>query len=379
MKSKILMALGCSALVLLVLVAAAVHQSQEATTDQAGSLRVVPHGEMSLARAAHKATTLTDGRILITGGCSENGCTGMIPTAEIYDPVARTFRAAAAMSEPRGNHSAVALIDGRVLVAGGWSGRHTTASAEIYDPRTDRWTPVADMGETRGSPTATLLQDGRVLLVGGTRDMTPLASAEIFDPATATFSAVAPMSTPRASHASVVLSDGRVLVTGGSPRRRAAPLPSVEIFDPITNEFRPTGPMEIPRYKHAAVLRSDGKVVVIGGSDERDGHGLHRSTEIYDPEAGTFAPGPEMHRGRFKIPDAVVVLPSGALLVAGGDANAELLQPDSGVFTLLEGRMSGVQAFATGNLLPSGEVLVLGGYGNEVRPSAAAWLVRGGR
>ncbi len=38
--------------------------------------------------------------------------------------------------------------------------------------------------------------------------------------------------------------------------------------------------------------------------------------------------------------------------------------------------MSGPQEFATASLLDNGEILVLGGYDEQIRTSASAWLVR---
>ncbi len=182
------------------------------------------------------------------------------------------------------------------------------------------------------------------------------------------------MRTPRGSHVAITLDDGRVLVAGGH-RARGEILRSAEVFDPATGEFRPTGDMAAPRHKHAAAPLADGRVLIIGGSDARDYRGRYMSTEIYDPETGEFAPGPDMRWRRHKIRDAVAVLPSGAVLVAGGAARAELLDPADGVFVPVDGELSGPQMFATATLLPTGDVLVLGGYDDRIRSSDSAWLV----
>lgn len=83
-------------------------------------------------------------------------------------------------------HSATALPDGRVLIAGGYDALTSAAcpidqpegsrcfvlsasdEALVYEPSTGDFFPVAgDMIEARGGHTATALPDGRVLLAGG--------------------------------------------------------------------------------------------------------------------------------------------------------------------------------------------------------------------
>lgn len=171
------------------------------------------------------------------------------------------------------------------------------------------------------------------------------------------------------------LADGRVLVTGGQ-NPQGEILRSAEIFDPITGEFQPTGDMAVARVKHAAALMGDGRVLIIGGSDIRGYRARFTSTEIYDPATGAFSSGPDMRWGRHKLRDAVVVLPSGAVLVAGGAAHPEIFDPADQIFVPAEGELSGPQMFATSTLLPTGHVLVLGGYDDRSRSSASAWLVR---
>lgn len=344
-------------------------------TGRTAPLRVVRHGEMAAARAAHQATLLSGGRVLVTGGCGGQGCESALSSAELYDPEARAFRSAPAMGTARASHAAVALRDGRVLVAGGWTGRSATAGLELYEPARNRFVPAGRMSAARMGPAAVVLRDGRVLLAGGEGgDMVPLALAEVYDPATSTVSAVGPMGTPRTAHAAVALADGRVLVVGGH-RSRGEVLRSAELFDPATGKFTPTGEMSVPRHKLAAVRLPDGKVLVVGGSDARDHRGRHTGTEIYDPATGKFTPGPEMRWARHKLTDAVAVLPSGAVLVAGGAARPELFDPSARAILPVEGELDGAQMFATATLLRTGGVLVLGGYDERVRSSAGAWLV----
>jgi hypothetical protein len=346
----------------------------------ATDLVVVPHGSMTASRAVHQATPLLNGELLVTGGCSAQGCTTPQRGAEVYDPVLRTLRASAPLLVERVGHAAVALADGRVLVVGGWTiDRGTTATAEVRDPETGEWTMVGNMAHARGGPILSLLPDGLVLVTGGNREMTPIAEVEVFDPLTATFAAVAAMATPRAEHAAVSLQDGRVLVTGGHAVRRGRALRSAEIYDPATGTFMPTGDMRAPRTKHAAVLLADGRVLIVGGSDHgQDRVGMHRSTEIFDPATGRFEAGPDMHYARHKVRDAVVALPDGTVVVAGYAPEAELYDPRSGTFGLLPGRFDGAPAFATASLLESGDILVLGGYDDRIRPLRSAWLVTAG-
>ena len=64
--------------------------------------------------------------------------------------------------------TATLLNDGRVLIAGGFSGASgVTAAAELFDPASDRFMDTGNMHIAREFFTATLMSDGRVLMVGG--------------------------------------------------------------------------------------------------------------------------------------------------------------------------------------------------------------------
>jgi hypothetical protein len=97
----------------------------------------------------------------------------------------RRFRGA--ITAPRDIHTATLLADGTVLIAGGgdgWYGAATLAGAEIYDSESGTFRDAGSMSAMRSGHTATRLLDGRVLLVGGFQywPARVLASAEVFEP-----------------------------------------------------------------------------------------------------------------------------------------------------------------------------------------------------
>src|SRR4051812_36605541 len=71
-----------------------------------------PAGSMAVARDAHVAVALVDGRVLVAGGYTPQGLSS---SAEIHDPATGLFSAAAPLAVPRGGAAAARLLDGRVL------------------------------------------------------------------------------------------------------------------------------------------------------------------------------------------------------------------------------------------------------------------------
>jgi Kelch motif len=326
-------------------------------------------GSMATPRAAHVAAALPTGDVLVAGGCTTSGCEGETASAEIYRAGPRRFVAAAPMTRPRSGHVAVALRDGRVLVLGGWSRGRPSASAELYLPRANRWVATGSLSTARGAPTATRLQDGRVLVVGGTDGTRMLRSAELYDPRRGRFVPAGRLAVARAAHAAALLRDGRVLVVGGS--NESGVQATAEAWSPRTRRFAPAGRMAKPRHKHAAVTLADGRVLVVGGSDDRDFRGRYDSAELW--RAGRFTATGRMAHQRFKLPDAVVALRSGDVLVAGGATHVERYNSNSGRFG---GRLplGDALAFSTATELKGGYVLIAGGYDDSIRPTAHAWF-----
>jgi hypothetical protein len=244
----------------------------------------------------------------------------------------------------------------------------------LYDPATGKFTVIAKMTARRGRLSATLLADDDVLIAGGEeRDNESLASAEIFHAKTLSFQPTGSMHHARVSHTATLLKDGRVLVAGGYGDSVAS---SAELYDPKSGAFTETGSLGTARCKHTAGLLPDGRALIAGGSNSRGWDTSLNSAEIYDPRTGKFTVASSMNDSRFKLPDEAVQLQDGKLLIAGGSREMEVFDPASGKFLVVAGQMNDKWHYLSETKLRDGRVLLAGGYANNDRATAEAWIYR---
>ncbi len=331
--------------------------------------QLIPTGNTAVARFSHTATLLRSGKVLIAGGMTRNGV--WLDSAELYDPSSGRFVPASRLHAQRAGATATLLPSGKVLIAGGSDGSgKSLTSAELYDPDTGSFSVTGNLNGPRASAIAVLLKTGKVLIAGGNAadDDDQLTTAELYDPATGLFSFTGSMHGRRSAFTAVALKDGRVLLAGGLsgghyPYHEVEA--TAEIYDPETGRFTETGSMEFPRYKQGAALLPDGKVLVAGGSYENGRQITYSSTEIFDPRAGRFSPGPRMKFPRYKLLSGIVALDDGRILLAGGAERPEVYDPAYDVFTVLSGEPLDGFLFSTATLLRDGRVLLVDGYGHH--------------
>lgn len=289
-------------------------------------------GSLVTARSAHSTTLLADGTVLIVGGLTRTVRPSDMAPSERYDPVTGTWSPASESSPARAAHSATRLADGRVLVAGGYTERGQTfasaATAEIYDPIAHTWTSTTPMNDARDSHQAVLLRDGRVLVIGGTVSTgdgtyAGLALCEIFDPHSGTWTATGSMARPRWNNTATVLADGAVLVTGGGWSGMVAGWVynthgdwTTERFDPATGIWTRDDDLSCVRVWHRAVPLHDGRVLIVGGGNGPAMRVGYRSCALYDPHTRSWRPAAGLHTGRWGF--AAVALADGRVLVSGG-------------------------------------------------------------
>jgi hypothetical protein len=258
-------------------------------------------------RFASSAALLADGRVLVAGGLEYGNNTVVASTtAQIYDPVSKSFSDTGALVAGSSRAKATLLGDGTVLLAGGNDASFREFGGQgvlpqVYDPGTGTFTGVLGHVPRPGVAVATL-PDGKALLVGQMDLRADAAAAALFDPATLRFTDVGPTAY-RESATITVLKDGRALIAAGGTS-------SAEIYDPSARTFTRAADLLVPRKGHTATLLADGRVLFLGGT--ADGS---NSVEIYDPATGGKA-APDLVYARSG--HTASLLATGQLFILGG-------------------------------------------------------------
>lgn len=259
---------------------------------------------MKVGRASHTATLLdNDSVVLIVGGT--DGFNGYA-TMEIFDPELQTFTIVEnELLRKRFDQTAnIVEIEGksRVLITSGFDGFQTIPYAVFYNPADETLSDFSGNQELenpltigRLAHTSTSLADGRVLIAGGFSGTSESGKAtdicEIFNAsAQEPFSVIDSLDQARSGHAAVRLDDERVLLIGGIDETLEI-LDSVEIFDPLSDTFSPFKSLFNQRTVPAATLLQDGSVLVSGGNSSSNLFDpMPVSTaELYDPVTESFS------------------------------------------------------------------------------------------
>ena len=268
--------------------------------------------------------------------------------------------------------TATLLVDGRVLVAGGYDYPSPTRSvpqykkqAWLYQPDTNSFVPAGEMKLARARHTASLLPDGRVLIAGGEDDSNTHASTELFDPkqpVASAWSAGPDLPGSRAGHVAVALSDGQILLAGGKSWPDI--LGSFVIYKPSTNSFQsPAFGMSKGRATMATTLLQNGKVLLAGGDDGSSA--FCNIMETFDPGSGAVTLLKATMSDK-KNSALAFTLPSGKVLITAGYAFAypprdDLFDPAADTVTAVNHPNGSARGSAAARLA-DGRVIVAGGF-----------------
>lgn len=323
---------------------------------------------MPIRRAAHTATVLPDGRIVVFGGYQlRDPGRDVTDSVGIYDSVTDTWTDGGRLNFSRAFHTATLLLDGRILVAGGVVGptvfSEALREAEIYDLTTRRSTLAGMMPNPRRDFQATRLFDGRVLVSGGYDPVADrfLSSCALFDPRDRTWTPTGSMMLQRARHTATLLLDGTVLVAGGLPTVRT------ELYDPMTGRWSNAGNLLENNERMSATLVDDGTVWITGGRFARD----DLEGQYYDPVD---------HVWHFTVPpirrrydqNSVLLFGNRILLAAGTVADTTSIPSATAAYVSVNDRrmialpaLSYPRFFHTTSSLPDGRAVVIGGNGTQ--------------
>jgi hypothetical protein len=189
-------------------------------------------GLMSDPRFDHSATLLPNGKVLVVGGRSvETLGQGTIwASADLYDPGPGTWSITGSMAAVRQLHTASSLADGKVLVTAGLGPGYLTRT-EIYDPVAGTWSVTGDLSVGRAFHSATSLASGRVIVVGGRGYAGTLPGAELYDPVSGVWSATGSPQDARDMHTATSLSGGRAVLIASGWRVPSGNVGSAERYD----------------------------------------------------------------------------------------------------------------------------------------------------
>ncbi|MEJ7728420.1 MAG: kelch repeat-containing protein [Polyangiaceae bacterium] len=151
----------------------------------------------------------------------------------------------------------------------------------------------------------------------------PIAYPALLDPA---WDATDAMADWRFWHSATTLLDGRALVVGGQS------VESTELYDPETGTFASAGVLpQGDRFHHTATRLPDGRVLVAGGAPCPDvGGAAAGGGALYDPVAGTWTLAGPLALARWG--HSATLLPDGRAMVATGETLGDLGTPTCEVF-----------------------------------------------
>ncbi len=252
-------------------------------------------GAMVERRTEAAWTVTVDGRILASGGSPQ-------ATSEWFDSRSRTFKKGPALVHPRSGHRALRLKDGRVLLLGGTD---LPRPAEVSDVAVTGFQALPGNVPFSLGAEAVELVDGKVLMVDGAS-----GKAWVWDGKKAPSSAGA-LSRRRVLFRLTALPDGKVLISGGLPegKPQTAPLP-LELGNPKRGLWSALKAPVQPRARHHATLLADGTVLLWGGHGADPKIGTSELERV-DPAKDKVAGAGSLHTGWGVMP---------AVASAGGEA-----------------------------------------------------------
>ena len=268
---------------------------------------------------------LSDGRVMVVGGYGESANTIGIANAEIFDPATLKWTAVPNMKYRRWYPNATTLSDGRILVTAGWqTSAHTNAGiSEIYDPVGNSWTSLTNANNPFETyPFLYLLPDGRVLHIGGSEYAT---DTDVLDLATATWTVVDPTIVDGGS-ATMYLPNKFMKAGSASDSQEVGASSNTTFVLDMTQSspaWQQTPSMAYPRTFLNLTMLPDGTVLATGGETDKNGGNIANAVyaaELWSPQTQTWSTMASMRTPR-EYHGTALLLPDGRVLESGMGAD----------------------------------------------------------
>ena len=251
--------------------------------------------------------------------------------------------------------TAVALLDGKIYLIGGFTPKGISDRVEAWDPESNTWLIKSPLPRPLHHTSATVV-DNKLYVIGGFFSglWTPVNTVYEYDPAQDKWTTKAPMPTARGALAAGAV-DGKIYAIGGAHRKffRLVNTAANEVYDPKRNVWEKLPPVPTPRDHHTISVHN-GLVHVIGGRVNVSYANNLSAHEVYDPKSATWTTHPPLPTKRSGITSQVL---NGKIHVFGGEAT-------EGTFTENEAYDPATQKWTTMAPMLSG----LHGLGSAVDP-----------
>src|SRR6185312_11831943 len=196
----------------------------------------------------HVGIVSTGGFIYLVGGVT-SWPQPSVTNFDRYDPAANSWASMAPLPVARGA-TGVAVIDGKIYVAGGLEAAVSVNDFTVYDPGSNSWLALPNMPTARDHLIAAPL-NGKLYAIGGRingQTCAPMNVVEIYDPVANTWTTGPPMLNARAGHA-YGMANGHIQVFGGEGNSvDCGTIAASEDFDPATNTWTTLPNMPTPRH-----------------------------------------------------------------------------------------------------------------------------------
>ncbi|TGL09531.1 kelch-like protein [Leptospira bouyouniensis] len=301
---------------------------------------------MNIARRSCVGMELDDGRKMVLGGRAKSGVlingNGTLSSTEYYNSISKEFTIGTDMIYRRQEFAIVKLLDGRLLVSGGFGGKvgspsnESLKSIEIFDPVTSTWTEGPSLVTPRQLHKMTLLPNGDVLVVGGLTPFSPFQSVAMVelihvtaDTGLMTVETIGNLVNSRGKQAQILSSNtGKVVIIGGERSDVTGPAPtdynarsidSIEIYDVTTKTLSTSSAKVIKRFNHFTHSLSNGEILILGGISSRfnDNQPILRA-QIYNPTNDTIRDHKNLLFGREWGSSFVFPYGKDQIVIAGG-------------------------------------------------------------
>jgi galactose oxidase-like protein/Big-like domain-containing protein/glyoxal oxidase-like protein/carboxypeptidase family protein len=269
--------------------------------------------------------SLADGRILVVGGYGDGSGSIGIANAEIFDATNNTWTTVPSMKYKRWYPTATTLSDGRILVTAGWqTGEHTNAGIpEIYNPATNSWTQLTNANNPFETyPFIFLLPDGRIIHVGGSEYAT---DTDVLDLNTQSWSVLD----------SRILDGGSAVMYVPNKIMKAGSAADSQMSGPSSNttfvlDLTQPNPawQQAPSMAYARTFMNltslpDGSVLATGGESDKNGGNIANAVytaELWSPQTQSWSTMAAMHTPR-EYHSTALLLPDGRVVESGMGAD----------------------------------------------------------